>query len=331
MSKGGKLMRAAILFVSAALLPALFGQTGLAQDRYPDHPIRIIVPTSPGATTDVLARSIGQALSDSWKQPVIVDNRPGADEMIGDELVAKASPDGYTLGVISNAGITASPQLHKEVRYDPQKDFTPIFMFGEITPVMVVPAKSPVHTVQDLIALAKAKPGELNYGSFGNGTYAHVAMEDFKQRTGIRMTHIPYRGATPAYLALMRNEVAVMISNLGSATAQAAAGNLRIIAAAGARRSKFRPDLPTIAESGVPGFSTGAWWGMFGPAHLPEPVVAKIRAGVAHALDTPALQKLYTTNTMEREDMSPEQFVGFIRDDTANWTRQIQAAGIKPE
>ena len=324
-------MRMVIAAVGAAVVLGLAGEAGLAEGQYPDRAVKIIVPTSPGATTDVLARSIGQALSDSWKVPVIVDNRPGADEMIGDEIVAKASPDGYTLGVISNAGITASPQLHKEVRYDPQKDFTPIFMLGEITPVMVVPAKSPVRTVADLIALAKSKPGELNYGSFGNGTYAHVAMEDFKQRTGIRMTHIPYRGATPAYLALMRNEVAVMISNLGSANAQAAAGNLRIIAAASARRSKFRPDLPTIAESGVPGFSTGAWWGMFGPAHLPEPVVAKLRAGVSHALETPALQKLYTTNTMERRDMTLEQFAQFIGEDTANWTRQIKAAGIKPE
>jgi tripartite-type tricarboxylate transporter receptor subunit TctC len=260
---------------------------------------------------------------------VIVDNRPGADEMIGDEIVAKAPPDGYTLGVISNAGITASPQRHKEVRCDPQKDFTPIFMLGGITPVMVVPAKSPVQTVRDLIALAKAKPGELNDGSFGNGIYAHVAMEDFKQRTGIRMTHIPYRGATPAYLALMRNEVAVMIANLGSATAQAAGGNLRIIAAAGAHRSKFRPDLPTIAESGVPGFSTGAWWGVLGPAHLPAPVVAKISAGVSQALDSPALRKIHMVNTMKREDITPEQFVQFIRENTANWTRHIKATGIK--
>lgn len=322
-------MRTIVLLLTAALTPTLFAEVARPQDQYPDHTVRIIVPTSPGATTDVLARSIGQALSDLWRQPVIVDNRPGADEMLGDEMVAKAAPDGYVLGVASNAGITASPLLHKDVPYDPQRDFTPIFMLGQITPVMVVPAKSPVRTVSDLIALAKAKPGELNYGSFGNGTYAHVAMEDFKQRTGIQMTHIPYRGATPAYLALIRGEIAVLIGNLGSATAQA--GNLRIIAAASAHRSKFRPDLPTIAESGVPGFSTGAWWGMFGPAHLPEPVVAKIRASVSSALDSPALRKLYTTNTMEREDMTPEQFAQFIRDDTANWARQIKAAGIKPD
>jgi tripartite-type tricarboxylate transporter receptor subunit TctC len=322
-------MRTIVLLLSAAFTLTLFADVARAQDRYPDRTVKIIVPTSPGATTDVLARSIGQALSELWGQPVIVDNRPGADEMLGDEMVAKAAPDGYTLCVVSNTGITASPLLHKDAAYDPQKDFTPIFMLGEITPVMVVPAKSPVRTVQDLIALAKAKPGQLNYGSFGNGTYAHVAMEDFKQRTGIAMTHIPYRGATPAYLALIRGEIAVMIGNLGSATAQA--GNVRIIAAASAHRSKFRPDLPTIAESGVPGFSTGAWWGMFGPAHLPQPVVAKIRASVARVLDSPALQKLYTTNTMERQDMTPEQFAQFIRDDTANWARQIKAAGIKPD
>jgi tripartite-type tricarboxylate transporter receptor subunit TctC len=321
-------MRTIVPLLSAALTLALFGEVGQAQDRYPDHAVKIIVPTSPGATTDVLARAIGQALSAMWGEPVIVDNRPGADEMLGDELVAKAAADGYTLGVVSNTGITASPLLHEDVAYDPQKDFTPLFMLGQITPVMVVPAKSPVRTVQDLIALAKAKPGQLNYGSFGTGTYAHVAMEDFKQRTGIQMTHVPYRGATPAYLALIRGEIAVMLSNLG--TAQAQAGNVRIIAAASAHRSKFRPDLPTIAESGVPGFSTGAWWGVFGPAQLPGPVVAKIRIGVARALDSPGLRTLYTTNTMERQDMTPEQFAQFVRDDTANWARQIKAAGIKP-
>jgi tripartite-type tricarboxylate transporter receptor subunit TctC len=158
--------------LSAALTLALFGEVGQAQDRYPDRTVKIIA----GAATDVLARSIGQALSDMWAEPVIDDNRPGADEMLGDEMVAKAAAEGYTLGVVSNAGITASPLLHKDVAYDSQKDFTPIFMLGQITPVMVVPAQSPVRTVQDLIALAKAKPG-LNYGSFGTGTYAHVAMK----------------------------------------------------------------------------------------------------------------------------------------------------------
>jgi tripartite-type tricarboxylate transporter receptor subunit TctC len=204
-------------------------------------------------------------------------------------------------------------------------------MLGQVTPVMVVSAASPVHSVQELIALAKAKPGEINYGSFGNGSYAHVAMEDFKQRTGTQMMHIPYRGAAPAYTALIRNETTVMVANLSGAMNQAEAGNVRIIAAAGPHRSKARPDLPTVAESGVPGFSTGAWWGMFGPANLPRPVVEKIRTELSRILATPEMQKIFATNTMEREDMTQEQFVQFIRDDLANWARQIKAAGIKPD
>lgn len=320
---------AALFGVAASL--ALLSDGACAQDRYPSHTVRIIVPTSPGAVTDVLARAIAQALSEAWGQPVIIDNRPGADEMLGDEIVAKADPDGYTLGIVSNGGITAAPQLHREVHYDPLKDFTPIFMLGEVTPVMIVPGKSPVHTVQELIALAKSKPGELNYGSFGVGSYAHVAMEDFKRRTGVQLTHVPYRGAAPAYNALIRDEVAVMIANLSGAIAQADAGNVRIIAAAGPHRSKARPDLPTVAESGVPGFSTGAWWGVLGPAKLPDAVVAKIRTDLTRVLDTPAMKKIYDINTMERDDMTTAQFAQFIRDDTEYWTRQIKAAGIQPD
>ena len=314
-----------------AMLSLNLGGVGLAQEQYPNRAVRIVVPTSPGATTDILARAIGQALSQAWGQPFIVDNRPGADEMIGDEVIAKSPPDGYTLGVVSPGGLTAAPQLHRQVRYDPEKDFTPIFMLGEITPVMVVSAASPVHSVPELIALAKSKPGEINYGSFGNGSYAHVAMEDFKQRTGTQMIHIPYRGAAPAYTALIRNETTAMIANLSGATAQAEAGNVRIIAAAGPRRSKARPDLPTVAESGVPGFATSAWWGMFGPANLPRPLVDKIRAELSRVLATPEMQKIFATNTMERQDMSPEQFAQFIHADIENWSRQIKAAGIKPD
>jgi tripartite-type tricarboxylate transporter receptor subunit TctC len=324
-------MRSVFCLVTASLLTVVLAASALAQSGYPDHAVRAIVPTSPGATTDVLARGIGQSLSQAWGQPVVIENRPGADEMLGDELVAKAAPDGYTLGVISNGGITAAPLLHREVHYDPEKDFTPIFNLGEITPVMVVPANSSVHSVQDLIALAKQKPGALNYGSFGVGSYAHVAMEDFKQRTGVQMTHIPYRGATPAYQALIRGEVEVMIANLSGAEAQEKGGTVRIIAAASAHRIKARPDLPTVAESGVPGFSTTAWWGVFGPAKLPTDVVDKIRTDIAHALDTPEMEKIYQANTMERDDMTPEQFSAFIRTDSENWARQLKAAGIKPE
>src|SRR5262245_15281287 len=301
-----------------------------AQGQYPDRTIKIIVPTSPGATTDILGRVIGQALSQAWGQPVIVENRPGADEMLGIEVVAKSPPDGHTLLVVSNGGITTAPLMHAQMRYDPQKDLTPILMLGHITPVMVVPAATPVRSVQQLIAYVKSKPGELNYGSFGNGSYSHVAMEDLKQRTGMEIMHLPYRGATPAYTALLRGDFLVMLANLSGAATHANAGTVRIIAAAGPQRPKMRPELPTVAESGVPGFSTGAWWAVFGPANLPPPVLDKIRADIARTLRTPEMQKVYEANTLELVELSPEQFVRFIRDDQEHWRRQLKAAGIKP-
>ena len=303
----------------------------MAQSQYPANTVRIIVPSSPGATTDVLARMIGQGLTQSWGQPVIVENRPGADEMIGVSAAVKAPADGYTLLVTSNAAITAAPHLHSRMSYDPQKDLTPILMLGQVTPVMSVPASLPVKSVQDFIALAKAKPGALNYGSFGNGTYAHVAMEEFKQRTGTQMVHIPYRGATPAITALLRGDISLLISNLGSIAPHVNAGKVLTIASVGAQRPSMRPDLPTVAESGLPGFSTGAWWGLYGPANIPHPIVDKIRAEVTRILNTAEARKLFETNTFELAQKSPEQFVQFIRDDLDNWGRQIKAAGIKPD
>lgn len=302
-----------------------------AEDQYPTRTVRIIVPSTPGGITDLLARVTGQALSQSWGQPVIIENRPGADELIGTEAVVKAPADGYMLLVASNAAITAAPSLHSRMPYDPQKDLAPILMLGQITPVMIVPSSLPVNSVQEFIALAKAKPGELNYGSFGNGTYPHVAMEDFKLRTGTQILHIPYKGATPAITALLRSEVAVLIVNMSSVDAYVKAGTLRIIAAAGAERIPMRPDLPTVAESGVPGFSTGGWWGLFGPAGLPQPVLDKIRADTESALGSPEARTLFATNTFQLVRKTPGQFVQFIGDDLGNWARQIKAAGIQPD
>jgi tripartite-type tricarboxylate transporter receptor subunit TctC len=303
----------------------------LAQDQYPSRTVRIIVPSPPGGVTDIIGRVIGQAVSQSWGQPVIIDNRPGADELIGAESVAKSAPDGYTLLVASNTAITAAPYLHSKMPYDPQKDLTPIVMLCQVTPVMNVPASLPVHSVQELIALAKAKPGELNYGSFGNGSYSNVAMEDFKQRTGTQITHIPYKGSTPAIAALLRGEVSVLIVNMGNVAEYVKAGSVRMIAGAGARRPVMRPDLPTVSESGVPGFSTGAWWGLFGPANLPRVVTDKIAADVLRALATPEAHKVFETNTLEQGDKTEDQFAQFIRGDLDHWGEMIKAADIKAD
>jgi tripartite-type tricarboxylate transporter receptor subunit TctC len=313
------------------LVGVIASNGAMGQSQYPAGTVRIIVPSSPGATTDVLARMIGQGMTQSWGQPVIVENRPGADETIGVQAAAKAAPDGHTLLVTSNAAITAAPHLHSRLGYDPQKDLTPILVLGQVTPVMNVPASLPVKSVQEFIELAKAKPGALNYGSFGNGTYAHVAMEEFKRRTGTQMVHIPYRGATPAITALLRGEISLLITNLGSIAPHVNAGKVRTIASVGAQRPSMRPDLPTVAESGLPGFSTGAWWGLYGPANLPRPIFDKIRAEALRILNTPEARKLFETNTFELMQKSPDEFAQFIREDLDNWGKQIQAAGIKPD
>ena len=319
------------LVSAASLLIAACATSAVAQTNYPDHEIRIIVPNPPGGVTDILARVVGQFLSAEWRQPVIVENRPGADEMIGTMAVVKAQPDGYMLLVASNGPITAGPHLHTQIQYDPLKDLSPISVLGQITPVMFVPATSSIKTVQDLIAMAKDKPGKLNYGSFGTGTYAHVGMEDFKQRTGTQMLHIPYKGASPAVTAVMQGEVDVQIMNLGNIAEYVKNGNFRLIGAASARRSNLLPDLPTIAESGVAGYSTGSWWGLFGPAGLPAPLAAKIRAAVTKALDSEDVRKILQTSTIQRVDLAPEQLPRFVAEDLENWGRQIKAAGIKPE
>ena len=319
------------LLVGLVLVGVIASNGAMGQSQYPAGTVRIIVPSSPGATTDVLARMIGQGMTQSWGQPVIVENRPGADETIGVQAAAKAAPDGHTLLVTSNAAITAAPHLHSRLGYDPQKDLTPILVLGQVTPVMNVPASLPVKSVQEFIELAKAKPGALNYGSFGNGTYAHVAMEEFKRRTGTQMVHIPYRGATPAITALLRGEISLLITNLGSIAPHVNAGKVRTIASVGAQRPSMRPDLPTVAESGLPGFSTGAWWGLYGPANLPRPIFDKIRAEALRILNTPEARKLFETNTFELMQKSPDEFAQFIREDLDNWGKQIQAAGIKPD
>lgn len=314
--------------IAAAGMLCLLGlSAGVAQEVYPSKMIRVVVPTPPGGLTDIIARVIAQKLQETWGQTVIIDNRPGGDEMLGGEVVAKSPPDGYNLLVGSSGGITASPQLHNDKRFDPMKDLTPIFMLGQITPVMLVPSSLPVNSVKELIDMAKAKPGQLNFGSFGTGSYAHVAMEDFKKRTGTELMHVPYRGAPPAYTALVRGEISVLVTNLAGGLQHVNSGAAKVLGVAGPKRIKSNPDWPTVGET-VPGFVTGTWWGIFAPANLPQPIVDKIRAELAKVVATPDLQKVFETNTVEPIDMAQAEFAKFLQDDFAKWTKQYKDAGL---
>jgi tripartite-type tricarboxylate transporter receptor subunit TctC len=230
--------------------------------------------------------------------------------------------------VAPDSTFTANPHLFSKLGYE-VGDFTPIIVLCRITPVLVVNPALPAGSVQELIALAKAKPGSLNYGSYGVGTYAHLSMEDFKQRTGTDIVHVPYRGAAPATTGLLAGDVSMLLLNLSSIEAHEKAGKAKILAAAGEKRALLRPDLPTIAEAGVPGFATTAWFALFGPARMPPDVVAKIHADVAKALDLPQSREFFATNSFERVDLDPQQFAKLIQSDSKHWEALIKAVGVK--
>ncbi|MGA7489744.1 MAG: tripartite tricarboxylate transporter substrate binding protein [Xanthobacteraceae bacterium] len=313
----------AVLIAAALAAPA-------AAQTYPSANVKLIVPVPAGGVTDTMARILAQRLGEMWGQTVIVDNRPGGNYGVGAQAVSQAAPDGYTLLVAPDSTFTANPALFSKLNYDP-KAFTPISVLCRASPVLVVNASVPAKSVQELIALAKAQPGKMNYGSFGVGTYAHLSMEDFKQRTGTDMVHIPYRGAAPAANGLLAGDVSMLLLNLSSIEAHEKTGKVRIVAAATGKRLSTRPDLPTIAESGVPGFATSVWFALWGPPGMPPALIDKIHADVSKALDLPQTREFFKTNSFERVDLSPAQFGALIDSDLAHWTGLIKAVGAKVE
>jgi tripartite-type tricarboxylate transporter receptor subunit TctC len=317
-----------------AMLFAFIGALALGSaaanaQTYPGSTVKLIVPVPAGGVTDTMARIVAQRLTDSWGQPVVVDNRPGGNYAVGTQTVAKSPADGLTLLVAPDSTVTANPHLFSKLPYDPIKDLTPIVVLCRITPVLVINPSLPAHSVQELIALAKGKPGSLNYGSYGIGTYAHLSMEDFKQRTGTDIVHIPYRGAAPAATALLAGDVSMLLLNLSSIEQYEKTGQVRILAAASEKRALLRPDLPTIAEAGVPGFSTTAWFALFGPPNMAPELVQKIHADVGKVLDLPQSREFFRTNSFERVDLTPAQFAKLIQDDSQHWEALIKAVGAK--
>ena len=313
----------AVLFAAFVGLLAAVNNGANAQT-YPSGPVKLIVPVPAGGVTDTMARILAQRLTEAWGQLVVVDNRPGGNYAVGAQAVARSPADGLTLLVAPDSTVTANPHLFSKLPYDPVKDLTPISVLCRITPVLVINPSLDVKSVPELIALAKAKPGSLNYGSYGIGTYAHLSMEDFKQRTGTDIVHIPYRGAAPAATGLLGGDVSMLLLNLSSIEEHEKTGKVRILAVASDKRAALRPDLPTVAEAGVPGFSTTAWFALWGPPNMAPELVARIHADVAKVLEAPQSREFFRTNSFERVDLSPAQF-----SDLKHWGALVKTVGAK--
>jgi tripartite-type tricarboxylate transporter receptor subunit TctC len=297
---------------------------------YPSKPVRIIVPYPAGGAVDIIARIVGQPLSEALKQPVIVDNRPGASANIGMELAAKAAPDGYTLLMASN-GIATNMTLFSNLAFDGRRDFAAVARIGYAPLVIVVPAASPAKTLKDLIAQARAEPGKLTYASAGNGSSGHLAGELLKSSAKIDVLHVPYKGGAPAITDLLGERISFMPINPVEVIAHIKSGRLRALAVGSDKRVPLLPDVPTVAEAGLPGYEATVWWGLVAPAGTPREIVARLNAESNKALADPAIVGKLAELGVVITVGSPEQFAAFIQSQTELWSGVIRAAGIKPD
>jgi tripartite-type tricarboxylate transporter receptor subunit TctC len=317
------------LAVCALLAAGVFAVAAAGAQGFPDRPAKLVVPFPPGGPLDVTGRLIAQKLTEAWGQSVVVENKPGAGGNIGADLVAKSAPDGYTilLGALSTHAV--NPSLYAKMPYDAVKDFVPITLLATTPNVLVVNPSLPVNSVQDLVAYAKAHPGKLSFGSGSNGSAGHLAGELFKVDTGTDIVHIPYKGGAPATQALLAGDVQFMFDNLANATAQVKAGKLKALAVTTAERSKLAPDLPTMAEAGLPGFDISTWYGLLAPAGTPKDVIAKWNASVVKILNTPEVRDRLAAQGAEAAPTTPEQFAAFIQREIPKYARIVKASGAK--
>jgi tripartite-type tricarboxylate transporter receptor subunit TctC len=318
------------LSVAAALLLALTGASG---QTYPSRPVTIVVPASPGGVTDMLGRILAKRISDKWGQQGIVENKPGANNQLAAEHVAKAAPDGYTLFVGPESTFVVNPSIYPKLNYDPVKDFTPITGLITINQALLVNPELPVNSVKELLALARAKPGELNYGTFGIGSSGHLNMELFQSEAGIRLTPVHYKGATPALTDVMAGHIQLMFISIGSAVPQWKAGKVRMLAVGARRRLADLPDVPTVAESGgPPGFESVSWFGLYGPAGMPADIVAKINTEVRDMFADPEVRKTFLgPQFFEPLVDTPAELAGYLDAERKKWSKVIRDAKIKVE
>ena len=321
------ILRLLTAFVLAAAAPG-----HAAAQAFPQRAVKIVVPTSPGGATDAFSRALAPRLAEAWGQPVLVENRPGANQILGAEYVSKSAPDGSTLLVSDASSFVINPHLYKKLPYDGLHGFTPITVLVRFPWVIAVNASVPVKTFQELVAYAKQNPGKLSYGSFGLGSSAHISVDYLKHLLGIDIVHVPYKGAAPAVTDLLGGQIQMMMVTPLLVEPHARAGNLRLIAAATAQRIPALPDLPTVAESGVPGYEAGTWFALVGPPEMPREVVAKIYAGAAKILGDPAFREQYVTRQwFEAVGNTPEQFAEYLKSEYARWDRLIKLSRVSVE
>ncbi|MES2184225.1 MAG: tripartite tricarboxylate transporter substrate binding protein [Pseudomonadota bacterium] len=323
-----------LLRAVAASACLLTGGAALAQQAptsdYPNRAVRIVVPSSPGGGTDILARLLAKKLADSMGQPFVVDNRAGAGQALGIDVVSHAPADGYTLLMAASA-IVLNQVLSKKVSYDTVRDFTPVSLVSTVSNVLVVNPALPVKTEKELIAYAKANPGKLNYSSAGTGTSPHLSMELFRSMAGITMTHIPYKGTGPATVDVVAGQVQLSMPNILTAMPHIKGGTLRALGVTGPRRAAALPDVPTIAEAGLPGYESIQWYGLLAPAGTPTALVNKLQAEVAKAIQSPEVQAAMANEGADPVGNKPEEFAAFIKTEIDKWTKVVKTAGIQQD
>jgi len=316
--------RLALWFLMTLSLSALAQQ-------FPSRPVKIVVPTTPGGATDALSRSIGARLSEIWGQPVVVENKPGATQIIGGEYVAKSPPDGYTLIVSDAATFIMNPILHKNLSYDGLRAFTPITLLVRFPWVVAIHPSVPANNFQEFVAYARTKPGVISYGSFGTGSSGHISVDYMKKLLGIDIVHIPYKGAGPAVTDLLAGQIQMMMVTPLLVEPHARAGKLRLIAAATPARISRLPDLPTVSESGVPGYEAGTWFALAGPAGMPREVTYAIYGEVRKILAEPAFRQKFEQQWFEVVANTPDDFAAYLKTDYERWEKLIRLSGVKAE
>lgn len=307
------------------------GGVAAASDAYPDKPIRIVVPYTPGGFNDTLARTVGDKLSKAWKQSVVVDNRPGGNTLIGNSLVAKAAPDGYTL-LITPLPFAALPALYgTKLPYDATRSFSPVIWAASTQNVLVARNDLGLATVKDIVDYARKNPGKLNYGSTGSGSSNHLSMELFESMTGTKLTHVPYKGSGPAVVALLGGEIDVLFDNVPNVINQIRADKFKPIAVTGQQRSPLLPNVPSVAESGVPGYEVNVWYGIQAPAGTPKEVIQKLNGEIARALGDPEIVKRFREQGVEVVASSATRFAELVESEIRKWSIVVRDANVRLE